>query len=111
MKESKLNQIRLTSFCVACKQYILNLPTNRQSQALLIDNVLTSYRASIRSGAEFEFQGASFSVVHNFTENMVTDGVFCEVEEELESGPKIGSTRLFDIVQAHNLILQLLRNL
>ena len=101
----------LTSFCVARDHHISNLSRNSRNQASLVDNVATNYRTLIRSGAEFVFQGTSYSVISNFTENMLTDGVLCEVVEESDNGPDVGSTHAFDIKQAHDLILNLLRNI
>ena len=77
----------------------------------MINSVTTNYTTTIKCDAEFEFEGTSYAVVEDYNKEMLTNGVLCKVVECTEDGPDLDTRHIFSVVQAHNLIIELLKSL
>ena len=84
--------------------------TTRPSVHQVTEDVPTSYNSTIKEGNEFHVGDVAYIITEDYSEDMNTTGVTCEVVEIEDINIVIGSRTIFSASDVHKFIIDYLSN-
>ena len=72
------------------------------------EDVPTSYNSTIKECNEFHVGNVAYIITENYSEDMNTTGVTCEVLESEDINVVIGSRTIFNVSDVHKFIIDFL---